>query len=174
MAALFLDENKTHDDGDNKENGKKSNRHVHHAILYISLPSLHHCDIKLPNFTRSLYGLSEQNIDVVFFFNKLSYGSFGFNPRKFRQIKWHWIRSMKFEAVQIHFLSDFFGLLSSKNFATTAMWHNDFSCLLSPHVLKGIQDSSGFWIPRRGFWIPGIQYQILCQWNLDARFQSLD
>lgn len=23
MAALFLDENKTHDDGDNKENGKK-------------------------------------------------------------------------------------------------------------------------------------------------------
>ena len=74
---------------------------------------------------------------------------------------------MKFEAVQIHFLSDFFGLLSSKNFATTAMWHNDFSCLLSPHVLKGIQDSSGFWIP-------GIQYQILCQWNLDARFQSLD
>ena len=26
MAAVFLDENKTHDDGDNKEEGKKSNR----------------------------------------------------------------------------------------------------------------------------------------------------
>ena len=72
MAALFLDKNKTHDDGDNKENGKKViGLHVHHAILYISLPSLHHCDIKLPNFTRSLYGLGEHNTDctdVVFFF----------------------------------------------------------------------------------------------------------
>ena len=76
MAALFLDENKTHDDGDDKENGKKvldfitktTTLHVHHAILYISLPSLHHCDIKLPNFTRSLYGLGEQNTDVVFCF----------------------------------------------------------------------------------------------------------
>ena len=81
---------------------------------------------------------------------------------------------MKFEAVQIHFLSAVFGLLSSKNFATMAMWRNDFSSLLSPHELKGIQDSFGFWIPRRGFWIPGTQYQNLCQWNLDARFQSLD
>ena len=36
---------------------------------------------------------------------------------------------MKFEAVQIHFLSDVFGLLSSKNFATMATWHDDFSSL---------------------------------------------
>ena len=142
--------------------------HVQHAILYISLPSLHHCDIKLPNFTRSLYGLGEQNTDVVFFFSKLSYGSFGFNPRKFRQIKWHWIRSMKFEAVQIHFLSDFFGLLSSKNFATTAMWHNDFSCLLSPHVLKGIQDSSGFHAVDSGFQVFNIRFFVSGTWMPDS------
>ena len=36
---------------------------------------------------------------------------------------------MKFEAMRIHFLSDVFGLLSSKNFATMATWRNDFSTL---------------------------------------------
>ena len=36
---------------------------------------------------------------------------------------------MRFETVQIHFLSDVFGLLSSRNFATMATWHNDFSSL---------------------------------------------
>ena len=46
------------------------------------------------------------------------------------QIKWNWIRSMKFEAVRIHFLSEVFALLSSKNFATMATWRNDFSSLL--------------------------------------------
>ena len=30
--------------------------HVHHAILYISLPSLNHYDMKLPNFASPLYG----------------------------------------------------------------------------------------------------------------------
>ena len=30
-----------------------------------------------------------------------------------------------------------------------------------------MQDSLGFWIPRRGF------RDILCQWKLDSRFQSL-
>jgi len=35
----------------------------------------------------------------------------------------------------------------------------------------GIQDSIGFWIPRRGFRIPGAGFQILCQWNLDSGFQ---
>ena len=37
---------------------------------------------------------------------------------------------MKFETVRIHFLSDVFGLLSSRNFATMATWRNDFSSLL--------------------------------------------
>ena len=34
--------------------------------------------------------------------------------------------------------------------------------------LKGIQDSLGFWIPPRGFRIPGTVFQILGQWNLDS------
>ena len=32
---------------------------------------------------------------------------------------------MKFEAVRIYFLSDVSGLLSSKNYATTATWRKD-------------------------------------------------
>ena len=38
--------------GDGNESGKTSTLHVHHAFeLYISLPSLHDYDVKLPNFT---------------------------------------------------------------------------------------------------------------------------
>ena len=33
--------------------------HVHHAILYISLPSLHHYDMKLPTLKSPLYGVGE-------------------------------------------------------------------------------------------------------------------
>jgi len=36
---------------------------------------------------------------------------------------------MKFETVRIHFLSDVFGLLSSRNFATMATRRDDFSYL---------------------------------------------
>ena len=35
--------------------------------------------------------------------------------------KWNWLSSMKFEAVQIHFLSDIFGFLSYRNFAAMAL-----------------------------------------------------
>ena len=41
--------------------------HVRHAILYISLPSLHHYNMKLPNFTSPLYGVSEHNTKIVAF-----------------------------------------------------------------------------------------------------------
>ena len=45
----------TNDDGDGSENGKKAmgldRLHVHHAFLYISLPSLHDYNVKVPNFT---------------------------------------------------------------------------------------------------------------------------
>ena len=68
MVAIFLDDNKTNDDGDGKENGKKKTLHVHHAILYISLPSLQHYDIELPNFRSPLYGVGEHNTIIVTFF----------------------------------------------------------------------------------------------------------
>ena len=38
------------------------------------------------------------------------------NFAKILQIKWNGIRSMKFEKVRIHFLSDVFALLSSRKF----------------------------------------------------------
>ena len=45
---------------------------------------------------------------------------------------------MKFVTVRIHFLSDAFGLLSSRNFATMATWLNDFSSLWI-NVMKAIE-----------------------------------
>ena len=52
------------DDGDGNENGKKAigldmtskttTLHVHHSFLYISLPSLHDYDVKLPNRPNSM------------------------------------------------------------------------------------------------------------------------
>ena len=65
MVALFLDDDNNNDDGDGKENGKKKNFARGHAILYISLPSLHHYDMKLTNFTSPLYGVSEHNTKIV-------------------------------------------------------------------------------------------------------------
>ena len=72
MVALFLDDNKTNDD---KENGKNNtfiltnnNFARAQAILYISLQSFHHYDMKLPNFTSLLYGVDEHNTKIVKFF----------------------------------------------------------------------------------------------------------
>ena len=45
------------------------------------------------------------------------------------QIEWNWIRSMKFKAVRIHFLSDVFSLLSSKNSATMTLWRKHLPTL---------------------------------------------
>ena len=50
----------------------------------------------------------------------------------------------------VHFLlSDAFGLLWPRNFATVAMWHNDFSTLLSSHLIKWPRSPFGH-IPTRG------------------------
>jgi len=42
--------------------------HVHHAILYISFPSLYHYEMELPIFTSPLYGVGEHNTEIVAFF----------------------------------------------------------------------------------------------------------
>ena len=48
---------------------------------------------------------------------------------------------MKFKTVQIHFLSDIFSLLSSRNFATKATWHDDLSSLRSSSSVRdGVQN----------------------------------
>ena len=71
MVALFLNDNDD-DDGDSRENGKNymfiltnNNFARAHAILYISLLSLHHYDMKLPNFMSPLYGVGEHNTRIV-------------------------------------------------------------------------------------------------------------
>ena len=60
-------------DADGKENVKKTKGlisktttlHVHHAFLYISLPSLHDYDVKMPNFT--FYGGRKQATTKFYF-----------------------------------------------------------------------------------------------------------
>ena len=58
------------------------------TLLYISLQSLHDCDnhMKLPNFTRSLYGVGD-HITQKRSFSKHRYGSFGFNLIIWQKIK---------------------------------------------------------------------------------------
>ena len=48
-----------------------------------------------------------------------------------------------FETVQVHFLSDVFGLLSPRNFATMAMWRNCISLLT--HVVLPRLGNASFW-----------------------------
>ena len=77
------------------QGSKTTTLHVHHAFLHIFQPSLQHCDMKFPNFTRPLYGVGERNTKKFFFsFSKLRYGLFGFSPENFAsiwQIKWNWM-----------------------------------------------------------------------------------
>ena len=65
--------------------------HVYHAILYISLASLHHCDNKLPNFTSPLYGAGEHNKKIVDFFSKLRWPQIR-SKRKFGQDLPNWMK----------------------------------------------------------------------------------
>ena len=58
----------SNDHSDGNENVKKvigllsktTTLHVQHTFLYISLPSLHDCDMKMPNFTLIFMGGCEQ------------------------------------------------------------------------------------------------------------------
>ena len=131
--------------GDGNENGKKSNKfilvkqqlrasHFFFAHFLAIVAASRH--VELPYITRPLYGVGKHNTKkfLFLFLNSCRCGPFEFTPENFAsiwQIKWTWIRSMKFETVRIHFLSVtwIFSLLSSKNFATMAMWRNDFSSL---------------------------------------------
>ena len=68
---------------------------------------------------RPLYGGGEHSKTIFFLLlNSVMVlsDSIPDNFTKILQIKWNGIRSMKFEKVQIHFLSDVFVLLSSRKF----------------------------------------------------------
>ena len=68
-------ESLNNDNGDGNKNGKKAigliskttTLHVHHAFLYISLPSLHGYDVKLPNFM--FCGEREHKTTTLVFFS---------------------------------------------------------------------------------------------------------
>ena len=147
MVAKFLD----HNDRQLKQRWQQRQRerpkgsrfikpeqqlYTYHSFLHFSKLSLHDCDMKLPNFTRPLSGVREHNTrNFLFPLLNLDTVFSGITLERFAntwQIKWNWIRSMKFETVRIHF-----GLLSSRNFATMATWRNDFSSLLC-HFIRSI------------------------------------
>ena len=67
MVALFLDDNKTNDNGDGKENGKKN---VYINKQHLSTCITRHYDMKRPNFTSPLYGLGENNKKWSLYFSK--------------------------------------------------------------------------------------------------------
>ena len=51
--------------------GDKNSRHVHHAFLYISLPSLHEYDMKLPFFFAFCVGRKQASTEFSFSFLNL-------------------------------------------------------------------------------------------------------
>ena len=63
--------------------------HVRYAILYISLPSLHHYDMKLPNFTSPLYGVGERNTKIFLTYITIDTAPKKISPRfaKLNEIK---------------------------------------------------------------------------------------
>ena len=81
-------------------------------MLFLTFFS-HRCTTATWNFLISGACFTEQvntTQKVSFPFSKLRYGPFEFNPENFTniwQIKWNWIRSLKFEPLQIYFLSEF-------------------------------------------------------------------
>ena len=75
---LILGGRLSNDDGGGEEKDKKAiasialdwqnkTLHVHHAFLYISLPSLHNYDVKLPSFSFN-EGRERQDKDFLFLF----------------------------------------------------------------------------------------------------------
>ena len=107
----------SNDDGDGSEDVKKAmgllrkttTLHVHHAFLYISSPSLHDYDVKLPNC--KFYGGREQatpNLFLSAVFKKSTPGKFAYNCH-FQQIG---INATKIEKTRIHFKTDAFAAVA--------------------------------------------------------------
>ena len=93
----------SNDEGENGKKtigfiGKGTTLHVHHAFLYISLPSLHGYDVKMSNFT--FCGGREHNTTTFFLFSWPSIQSVRIQPQKKWPIfderqKSHRLRSVK-------------------------------------------------------------------------------
>ena len=109
MVALFLDDNKPTTARRTAKNNVYINKQqlctCDHAILYICLLSLYHYDMKHPNFASPLWSRWTQHKNCRFLFLNLHNDRYG--PKEnfinIFQLKWNWIRSVKFEIVQIDF-----------------------------------------------------------------------
>ena len=83
---------------------------MHHAFFYISLLSLHDYvyNVKLPNFTFVQDINTKESPSFFLNFDTVLKNS---TPEKFPniwQIERDWVRTIKFEATRIHFLTDVF------------------------------------------------------------------
>ena len=111
----------SNDDGDGNQDVKKvigllrktTTLQVHHAFLYISLPSLHDYDVKMPNC--KFYGGRKQATTNLFFSLNLSSvlkkstpGKFAYTCH-FQQIG---INATKIEKTGIHFKTDVFATVA--------------------------------------------------------------
>ena len=91
VAVAVAKGSSSNDDGDIDENGKKAmgsiskttTLHVHHAFLYISLPSLHVCDVKFL-ISRSVEDVNIRQ-RISFSFSNLAYSAFEFYSRTIHQ-----------------------------------------------------------------------------------------
>ena len=87
-------------------------------------------NVLILHVSRSLWSRWTQHKTFCFLFIHLDTVLSDSTPEHFAniwQMKWNWMRLMKCETVRIHFfLSDIFGLFSSRNFAAMVMWCNDF------------------------------------------------
>ena len=95
---------------------------------------MHHCDMKLPNFIPTLYGVGEHNRKVVFFFFKNLDTVFSDSTwETFANIcQINWIELNKIDEVcsKANSLFEwFFGFVVIQNFSTTAKCCNDLSSL---------------------------------------------
>ena len=157
MVALFLYDNKNQRRRRRKENGKKAigfywqNSKFARASCYFVhffavVAPLRHENSKF--HTLALWSRWIQHKSCLFLFRNLNTvlsDSTWENFANICQIKWNWMGSMKFERVRIHFLSDVFCLLSSKNCAKITTWRNDLSISLIPSDLS--------WCPLKALFI---------------------
>ena len=122
VNSLFLDDNETNDNGYGKENGKKHTAvnktitsHVHHSFCTF-LSCGYCCGCKSATSLRletsvfhasALWSSWTQHKKNFFLFRNSDTDLSDSTPDNFAkslQINWNWVRLMKFETVQIHFL----------------------------------------------------------------------
>ena len=89
--------------------------HVRRTFWYISLPSLHDFDVKMPNFTLYMQRkytsddeISSLFLNLVMVLWNSNFGGFAY----ISQSKWRGVIAIKIEKTSIHFFSDIFSAVA--------------------------------------------------------------